>query len=119
MTEQRREERVEHNVRFFVHIFESKNEPEMVGMSLEGEAVDFSAHGMQFSTNVELSPSTLLNITIGIGEPFSMYLLRGEIRWVKQQDDTYYMGVLLVQAEGTDLESWVTTFGEIFIEPEL
>jgi len=109
--EQRSEERIEHNFRFFVHVHESKSEPDMVGMSLECEAIDFSAHGMQFSTNSELTAGTLLNLTIGIGEPFAMYLLRGEVRWARQKDDVYYMGVLLKPAEDTDLQKWNDAFG--------
>ena len=114
MSEQRSEERIDYNVRFFVHVHESEHEPDMVGQSLAGEAIDFSAHGLQFTTNAELSASTLLNITIGIGEPFSLYLLRGEIRWVKQQDDQYHMGVSLIEAEDTDFETWLTAFDQLF-----
>ena len=118
MTEQRSEARVDYNVRFFVHVHESEHEPDMIGMTLECEAIDFSSRGMQFSTNSELSPSTLLNITIGIGEPFSMYMLRGEIRWVRQKDDHYYMGILLLPAEETDLEEWTTAFDQLFSAKE-
>ena len=113
-SEKRREARVDANVRFFVQVHESEKEPDMVGQSLECEAVDFSAHGMQFSTNAELSASTTLNITIGIGEPFAMYLLRGEVRWVRQKDDTYYMGILLVDSEDTDLDNWLDSFDAQF-----
>jgi hypothetical protein len=110
--EQRVEERVDVNVRFFVNVHESALEPEMMGQSLECEAIDFSAHGMQFSTNRELSSGALLNITIGVGEPFAMYALRGEVRWVRSKDNVYYMGVLLKHAEDMDLEKWVGNFGE-------
>lgn len=109
-SDQRRETRVNANVRFFVHVHESKSDPDMVGMSLECEAVDMSAHGMQFSTNSALTESTLLNITIGIGEPFAMYLLRGEVRWVRHREDQCFIGVMLQEAEDTDLERWLDNF---------
>ena len=108
--EQRREARVDYNIRFFVHVHESDTDLDMVGQSLQCEAVDFSAHGMQFSTNRELSVKTLLNITIGVGEPFSMFLLRGEVRWVRQSGDVFNMGILLQPAEETDLQRWVDNF---------
>ena len=113
-TEQRSEQRVDVDVRFFVHVHESEQDPDMVGQSLQCEAIDFSAHGIQFSTNAELSTSTRLNITIGIGEPFAMYLLRGEVRWVRQKEDTYLMGVLLIAAQDTDLQSWLEVFDTQF-----
>jgi hypothetical protein len=109
--EQRGEERIDHNVRFFVNVFESKEEPDMAGMALECEAVDFSAHGMQLSTNAIISAGALVNITIGIGEPFAMYQLRGEIRWVRPKDDLCFMGILMLETEDTDLERWLANFG--------
>ena len=112
--ENRAEPRIEHQVRFFVHVHECAEDPDIVGTSLTCEAVDFSVHGMQLRTAVELPSGTLLNITIGIGNPFAMYLLRGEVRWVRANDEEVYMGVLLRQAEGTDLENWTQRFAEIF-----
>lgn len=115
MTEQRGEARIDHNVRLFVHVHRADDEPEMVGVSLEGEAVDFSAHGMQFKTKAELSPGTRLNITVGIGKPFCMYLLRGDLRWSRRTEDGQYsMGVLLIPAEGTDFDTWLEAFDQLF-----
>ena len=112
--EKRSESRVEHAIKFFVHVHASEIEPDMVGMSLQCEAVDFSAHGLQFSTQTELTPKTSVNITIGIGEPFAMYLLRGDVRWVRQEDDIYYMGVLLLPEKSTDLDRWLENFHNQF-----
>ena len=43
-----------------------------------------------------------------------MYLLRGEIRWVKSEDDDFYMGILLKEEEHMDLDKWVANFDETF-----
>ncbi len=112
--ENRAEPRIEHKVRFFVHVHECESDPDIVGTSLTCDAVDFSIHGLQLVTDFGLPIGTLLNVTIGIGQPFSMYLLRGEVRWVRQPDDEIFMGVLLQDAEGTDLTLWVENFEEIF-----
>ncbi len=53
----------------------------MDGVSLACTAVDFSTRGFRFSTGTDLVPSHLLNINIGIGDCFTTYLLRGEIRF--------------------------------------
>jgi hypothetical protein len=58
--EQRTATRVDINVRFFVHVRESEDEPDMVGLSLECKAIDFSPCGMQFLTNSILSPGALV-----------------------------------------------------------
>lgn len=111
--EQRKEARIDYNVRFFVHVHESEAEPEMVGMSLECEAIDFSAHGLQFSTNSELSAGTMVNINIGVGESFAMYTLRGEVRWVRPKEEAVYMGILLVPTDDTDLDRWLENFEQL------
>lgn len=112
------DKRVEHrfpnNIRFFIHIHECKEDPDMVGVSVACEAVDFSHRGIQFKTDTRLIQHTLLNITIGIGEPFAMFLLRGEVRWIKDVDDHLTMGVLLQDEEGTDYDKWEAEFDSIF-----
>jgi len=107
---QRSENRLEESFRFFVHVHESAAQPHMVGMSLQCEAIDFSAHGMQFSTYSELNPGSLVNLTIAIGEPVALYLLRGEVRWTRQVDANYRMGVMMNPAEDTDYQQWIEAF---------
>ncbi|MCB1645981.1 MAG: PilZ domain-containing protein [Pseudomonadales bacterium] len=112
--DKRTEPRIEHNIRFFVHVSECEADPDIVGTSVACEAIDFSTRGMQFKTEGSLYPGTRLNITIGIGEPFAMYLLQGEIRWIREIRGEQCMGVLLEPAEGTDLAKWEQDFLEIF-----
>ena len=81
--DKRAEARVPHNIRFFVHVHECQEDPDLVGVSIAVEAIDFSTRGLQFRTETTLIAHSLLNVTIGIGEPFAMYLLRGEIRWIR------------------------------------
>jgi hypothetical protein len=69
--------------------------PDLIGTSVECEAIDFSIHGMPLKTAQLLPASTRLNITIGIGEPFSMHTLQGQIRWARMVQDHICMGVLL------------------------
>jgi len=114
--DKRTEPRVTHHIRFFVHVQECDEDPELIGTSVECEAIDFSTRGMQFKTDQLLPPASLLNITIGIGEPFSMYSLQGQIRWSRLVKDDICMGVLLVDIEGTDFAKWEATFTAIFAE---
>jgi len=113
--EHRSEPRIELQVRFFFEVFECREDPDLVGTSIECEAVDFSSHGLQLRTGQEVPTETYLNITIGVGEPFAMYLLRGEVRWVRSpSDDVYLMGVRIREAEGTDIEKWIDQFDRTF-----
>ncbi|MEX0943603.1 MAG: PilZ domain-containing protein [Pseudomonadales bacterium] len=112
--DKRSETRIAHDIRFFVQVHECKENPDLVGESVACAAVDFSPHGLQFRTEEALIPGSLLNITIGIGEPSVRYLLRGEIRWVRNNDGKHAMGILLQDTVDTDFETWISGFDEIF-----
>lgn len=112
--DKRRETRVSSNVRFFVHVHDCPEQPAMVGESVACEAVDFSPHGLQFRTPEPLPAESQLNITIGVGDPVAMYLLRGEIRWVRPIDEQHAMGIQLKDIDGTDYATWEANFDETF-----
>lgn len=112
--DKRRETRVPHDISFYVHVHECQGNPEMVGTSVPCEAVDFSPNGLQFRTPEALIPESLLNITIDIGNPSVTYMLRGEIRWVREMDEKHAMGILLQDAEDTDFQRWQSSFDETF-----
>jgi hypothetical protein len=76
--DKRQERRIANGIHFFVHVHECAQDPDLVGESISAEAVDVSAHGLQFHTGDALYSGSLLNVTIGVGDPFAMYLLRGE-----------------------------------------
>jgi len=112
--DKRAEPRVNHNIRFFVHVHECADDPDLVGTSLACEAIDFSTRGMQFSCAESLPVRSILSVTIGIGEPFAMYLLQGEVRWVRTVEDQLCMGVLLEENENTDYAKWEQDFTNVF-----
>jgi hypothetical protein len=116
--DKRGEPRVAHQIKFFVHVHECNEDPDMVGVSVECEAIDFSTHGVQFKTNGQLIPYSMVKITIGVGDPFAMYELLGEIRWVRPFEDDFLMGILLVEDSEsglkTDYETWGIAFNATF-----
>jgi len=112
--EKRNEVRVPHHTRFFIHVHQCEERPEMVGKSVPCEAVDLSLHGLQFRTAHQLVPSSILNITVGVAEPFTMYLLQGRISWVHEAGGPYAMGIELRDAPGTDFPRWESEFDRRF-----
>ena len=113
--EHRSEPRTEHQGRLFFDVYECQEDPDLVGSSIECEAIDFSAHGLQLQTDQKVPSETMLNITISLGDPFAMYLLRGEVRWVRSAEvDVYLMGILIREAQGTDLNKWIDQFERTF-----
>ena len=112
--EKRSESRVESDIRFFIHIHECEANPELVGNSITCSGVDFSAHGLQLKTETILPAGTILHVTIGIGEPFAMYLLAGTVRWARETKEGTFMGVLLKDQPDTDFNEWVSRFTRLF-----
>jgi hypothetical protein len=112
--EKRSESRIESHVQFFVQIHECAAAPELVGSSISCSGVDFSAHGLQLKTDHKIPVNTYVNITIGIGEPFSMYSLFGDVRWARGDDQDCFMGILLKDEPGSDFGEWVERFNSIF-----
>lgn len=110
----RSETRFAEEIRFFVQVNECPANQDLVGASVACEAVDFSTHGLQFCADTQLPVESSLDITIGIGQPFAMYLLSGEIRWVRDVKDKWYMGTLLHASESTDYRNWCAHFDDLF-----
>ena len=117
--DKRFETRIPQDIRFFVHVYDCKTDPSLIGVSVACTSVDFSIHGIQFVTGMHVFAGDLLNFTIGIDEPFEMYLLRGEIRWVRSQPDGSLVGILLQEAEGTDFDHWQANFSSVFSAIEI
>lgn len=114
--EQRSETRIERNIGIFVHVHSCQEYPDLVGKSIPCEAIDFSPHGVRCKSELLLPPGSLVNITIGIGYPFSMYLLLAEVRWEFEIDGELTMGLELVEGKRDDLKRWVDAFDTIFKE---
>ena len=112
--EKRSEQRISNGIRFFVHLNTCETNPDLVGKSFSCEAVDFSHHGLQFRMGVAIPAGSLVYISIGVGNPFSMFLLQGEVRWARQIQEESFMGVLLQDCEGTDFNNWQEKFDQYF-----
>ena len=120
--EKRKETRVEYKVKLLVHVHQCDHDPDLVGVSIECKAVDISTSGLRLITNQKLTPRTILNIIIGIGDASATYYLRGYILYVTENfsrvlsspsglPDRYFIGVSLLDEEGTDVSAWVDQFG--------
>lgn len=112
--EQRSEDRISRNVGIFVHIYDCEQFPQLVDKSFPCEAIDFSPHGLQFRSDLSLPTHTLINISVGIGQPFSMYYLFAEVRWVRVTDEETLMGIKLIDKQSKDLDKWLSDFERNF-----
>ena len=116
--EQRRESRINHEIGIFAQVHTCAEKPELFGLSVPGEATDFSPHGLRFKSKLALPPGALINITIGIGKPLSVFLLLGEVCWEGKIDGHSTIGANLLNGEHSDMQRWVEAFDTNFIDDE-
>lgn len=90
--DKRSEPRMDRDVGIFVHVHTCDEHPELIGKSIPCDAMDFSPHGIRFKSNLLLPPGSLINVTLGVGKPLSVFLLLGEVRWEFEKDGQLMMG---------------------------
>ena len=74
-------------------------------------AIDLSTRGT-VQTDVQLC--SLWEDHHRYWQPFAMYELYGEVRWVKEDAGEHAMGVLFEEREGTDYLKWEADFKQLF-----
>ena len=114
--EQRSETRTEREISILVQVESCKENSDLVGMSIPCQAIDFSRHGIRCRSEKLLTPGSLVRITINVGDPFSMFLLLGEVRWEFEINGKLTMGLQLQDGADNDLKRWVEEFDTIFDE---
>lgn len=112
--DKRKEDRTLQQIEFYVFVDECNENQELVGEAFDCKASDVSAHGLKILCEEALYENNILNITIGAGESFSLYMLKGEVRWTKKADTGFQVGVQLVADEMTDYDRWIEDFESIF-----
>ncbi|MBT3530215.1 MAG: PilZ domain-containing protein [Gammaproteobacteria bacterium] len=112
--EKRIEDRINRTVAIFVHVHECDERPEVVDASIPCEATDFSPHGLRSRTNLALPIGTGISITIGISNPFTMYVLKGVVRWVEDRNGEHIIGVNFEEGRDEHLYKWIDGFERNF-----
>ena len=105
--EKRKEVRIDICLDIIVHVSSCDEFPDRVGNSFPCKAHDLSPHGLRFISELGLPPGTLVNVTIVIEEPFSIYLLFGEVCWEFERDGKLMMGLRFLEKENSDLVRWI------------
>ncbi|NKB32608.1 MAG: hypothetical protein GKR91_05870 [Pseudomonadales bacterium] len=112
--ELRSETRVEQDAIIFVHVKSCIEKPELVGTSIQCIAKDFSRSGLKHNTELSLSPGSLVYISLSIENPFSSFLLLGEVRWDYEEDGKLMNGIKFLEGQYSELKRWVEAFDSIF-----
>lgn len=71
-------------------------------------ARDISARGLQVQTTQPLPDGERIEIWIKLDDQPGTFLLRGRVRWSRQEDQQYVLGIALDEDQhDLDMESWV------------
>jgi hypothetical protein len=100
--------RMDSDDRLFVQVVLSSNEPDLVGTTVAGTALNFSIAGIQFRCTRRIPVGALLDLWVDIRSRPGKFFLAGEVRWVRPADDAddWVIGVQLRPGAATDIVEW-------------
>ena len=76
------------------------------GKSIETETEDVSSGGFKARLSHFIEPGVILHVVIEAGSPRMRFLLAGELRWCRPDEQHFLAGFELLDAQGTDFQSW-------------
>ncbi len=104
--ERRAEKRYAKKLASVATITHCDEDPSLHGCPIKCETFSISGHGIQFRSDLQLQPGTLLSITIAY-KPTESYSVAGEVRWCKLENGEPTMAVQLLEDKDTDIEGWL------------
>lgn len=78
----------------------------LIGCPIRCETIDISGHGMQIIADIELPPSTRMEISVAYSLE-NIFHIGAEVRWHKLVDENHYLGIQLAQNEDSDFDKWL------------
>lgn len=104
--EQRSEPRHEKRLAMVGTIRRCEEEPSLEGCPVKVETINLSEHGLQFRSDIMLSKETIIRIAIAV-DPRSIRSVEGEVRWSKEDNGDYLVGVKLLENQESDIAAWM------------
>ncbi|TVS17680.1 MAG: hypothetical protein EA417_06095 [Gammaproteobacteria bacterium] len=109
--ERRHEPRYVCQERLFVQIVACPDQPDLVGRTESGQAVEISAMGIHFCCERLFPVGTLVDIWVDIASRPGKFFLSGEVRWNGSLDGMKHSaGVELEDGPATDVDAWRALF---------
>ena len=104
-SERRTETRVEEEATIFLELMsedDSGSEPTIIIC----HSVDLSANGIQVQIDMKVPIGSILRLVVDLDQESDPIYLVGEVRWVSEKDDHYFVGFELYDAENTNIIGW-------------
>ena len=98
--EKRSHPRLERNESAFIRVLLGD------GKSIETETEDVSSGGFKARLSHYIEPGVILHVVIEAGNPKIRFLLAGELRWCRPDEQWFLAGFELLDAQDTDYSSW-------------
>ncbi len=107
--ERRHEPRYVCQERLFVQVVACPEQPDLVGRTESGYAMEMSAMGIHFCCERLLPVGTLVDLWIDIASRPGKFFLSGEVRWNGSVEGSMHSaGVELEDSPATDVDAWRT-----------
>lgn len=104
--EKRCEKRYDRRLAIVGTIRRSDDNRELEGSPIKCESVNISEHGIQFRSDLQLSPGTLVSVSVAY-TPREIYTVNGLVRWCRMEDGEPTIGIELQEADDSDFNKWL------------
>ena len=97
--------------RLFIKVISTPSGSELDGVAIGCQTVDVSASGLRILVDRELESDSALELWVDVRGIKGKFLLKGVVRWVRQEQGGYQCGVELTDHDAVaDLSDWRELF---------
>ena len=113
----RLEPRIENDVKVSLVVDECDEQPELVGVNLEGRTINLGLHGMLVRMETSLPEGSSLSLKL-VTEDELRFELSVETKWARElEDGQKLVGFRILETDS--FESWQSQFGALFVSPKI
>lgn len=105
-SERRSEVRITEHTTLFLELQSSSFDGSEDAKIVLCNSVDISANGLQISLDQAVPLGSILRLCADRGPSYEPMYLVGEVKWVEQRDDQYFIGFFLYDAENSHISAW-------------
>lgn len=104
--ERRSEQRLDEGVTIFVERYAAEFDNSQPASIIVCKSIDISANGLQVRMDEPIPLGTILRLCAQFSSGRQSLYVVAEVKWQRQENDSYCIGFALFESEQTDIIAW-------------
>ncbi|HEY3699084.1 MAG TPA: PilZ domain-containing protein [Spongiibacteraceae bacterium] len=104
--ERRSEQRLDEGVTIFVERYAAEFDNSQPASIIVCKSIDISANGLQVRMDESIPLGTILRLCAQFSSGRQSLYVVAEVKWQRQENDSYCIGFALFESEQTDIIAW-------------